>query len=125
MIKADNLKKRYGNKVSSFELNDINIKKELTNAELLLNCTPIGMSPNHHSSPVPLDNLRKDLAVFDAIYNPITTLLIKSAKDQGAKTLGGIKMFLYQGVEAFELWTKKKAPVEVMEKIIIKNLTRK
>ena len=83
------------------------------------------MFPNHDKSPVPKDYLRNDLNVFDAVYNPIETKLIKNAKEVGAIAVGGSKMFLYQGVEAFELWTRKNAPIELMEKIIIENLSKK
>ncbi|MHA1381489.1 MAG: shikimate dehydrogenase [Candidatus Helarchaeota archaeon] len=120
-----NLQTKYGNKVTTFELNKKNLKRELSDANLLLNCTPVGMFPKHNVTPVPKDLLKKDLVVFDSIYNPIETLLIKNAKKIGAKTLGGWKMFLYQGVEAFERWTNRKAPIELMEKIIIQNLTQK
>jgi len=116
------LKNRYENKVSYFSPSKNNLIEELKNADLLLNCTPIGMFPNHKETPVPKELLRKDLIVFDSIYNPIETILIKNAKAIGAKALGGIKMFLYQGVEAFELWTNKKAPVKLMEQVIIQNL---
>ncbi len=122
---VSNLKQRFGNKVTSFNLNGKNLKTELEKADLLLNCTPIGMFPKNKETPVPKEFLRKDLTVFDAIYNPIETLLIKNAKQIGAKTIGGSKMFLYQGVEAFELWTEKKAPIKLMETIINENLIKK
>lgn len=122
---VSNLQQRYSNKVSSFNPSKNVLKTELKKADLLLNCTPIGMFPKHEESPVPKEFLRNDLVVFDAIYNPIETLLIKNAKEEGAKAIGGSKMFLYQGVEAFELWTNKKAPIKLMEKIINENLTKK
>lgn len=118
------LQKKFRDKVSSFEFNINDLKIALESADMLLNCTPVGMHPNHNHSPVPKELLKKDLIVFDAIYNPVETLLIKDAKKIGAKTISGIKMFLYQGVEAFELWTKNKAPISLMEKIIIKNLSK-
>lgn len=120
-----NLQKKYGEKVSFFNLNKNNLKYEIKNADLLLNCTPIGMYPNQDKTPVPKEYLRKDLIVFDSVYNPIETLLIKNAEKVGGKAIGGINMFLHQGAEAFELWTNKKAPIELMKQIIIKDLNRK
>ncbi|MBD3228549.1 MAG: shikimate dehydrogenase [Candidatus Lokiarchaeota archaeon] len=127
MDAANNLKKdlieRYPNKITLFESNDKNLKKVLEKSEILFNCTPVGMHPNIKDTPVPKAFLRDDLSVFDVVYNPLKTQLIKDAIDVGAKAVGGIKMFLYQGVEAFELWTSKKAPVKLMEKIIIEKLS--
>ncbi|MHA1146317.1 MAG: shikimate dehydrogenase [Candidatus Helarchaeota archaeon] len=126
MALISNLKKTYGEKkISFFESTKENLKEALEPAHLLLNCTPVGMSPQADKTPVSADLLRSDLVVFDAVYNPLETLLIKNARAKGALTISGIKMFLYQGVEAFERWTKKKAPVEIMEKIIIEGLTKK
>jgi len=119
---TEKLSKRYGDKVEKFAPNDETLKKVLENADLLINCTPIGMHPNVDKTPVPKDFLKKNLVVFDAVYNPLETQLLKDVKAVGGKGISGVKMFIYQGVEAFERWTEKKAPVEVMEKIVIKSL---
>ncbi|NHI92685.1 MAG: shikimate dehydrogenase [Candidatus Lokiarchaeota archaeon] len=116
------LKERYGDRVEKFDLTIENLEKELKNANLLINCTPVGMHPNVNKTPIPKEFLRKDLVVFDAVYNPLETLLLKNAKAVGAIVISGVKMFVYQGVEAFERWTKKKAPVELMEKIVLDSL---
>ncbi|MHA1784100.1 MAG: shikimate dehydrogenase [Candidatus Helarchaeota archaeon] len=116
------LQVRYGNKVDKFELTDENLKNELKKADLLINCTPVGMHPNTDKTPIPKEYLKKDLVVFDAVYNPLETLLLRNAKKVGAKAISGVKMFIYQGVEAFERWTKKKAPVALMEKIVLESL---
>ncbi|MHA1271713.1 MAG: shikimate dehydrogenase [Candidatus Helarchaeota archaeon] len=119
------LEKRYPGKVSIFQSNNENLKNVIEMSNLLINCTPVGMFPKINETPVPKSLLRDDLNIFDVVYNPLETQLIKDAKSIGAKAVGGIKMFLYQGVEGFELWTGKKAPVELMEKIIIEELTSK
>ena len=116
------LKKRYGDKVNKFDLSNENLEKELKDANFLINCTPVGMHPKDDKSPVPKEFLRKDLVVFDAVYNPLETLLLKNAKALGAIVISGVKMFIYQGVEAFERWTKKQAPVKLMEKIVLETL---
>ena len=116
------LGKRYGNKVDKFAPGNESLKEVLKYADLLINCTPIGMHPNVDKTPVPKEFLNKKMVVFDAVYNPLETQLLKDIKSIGGQGISGVKMFIYQGVEAFERWTRKKAPVEVMEKIVIESL---
>jgi shikimate 5-dehydrogenase len=66
--------------------------------------------------------LRKGQIVFDIVYNPKETKLLKEAKKKGAKVIYGWEMLLYQGVAQFEIYTGKKAPVEVMRKILNEKL---
>lgn len=73
--------------------------------DLILNGTPAGMYPDINISPVPSAVARKAGAVFDAIYNPIETELIKLAKENGAKTACGLRMLVWQAAAAQELWT--------------------
>jgi len=126
--KAEHLKnelsKKFDVKITIFNFNKNELKSTLKKSDILINCTPVGMYPNVDQSPVPKECLNKNLNVFDAIYNPIETKLIKEAKSLGANAIGGLKMFLYQGAEAFKLWTGKDAPISIMEKIIIKNLKK-
>jgi shikimate dehydrogenase len=91
------------------------------NAGLLVNATPCGMKKD---DPELLDPryLHKKLCVFDLIYNPEETPLIKNARTKGLKAANGLGMLLYQGVEAFELWTGKKAPIEIMHEALQKAL---
>ena len=119
------LLKRYEKKVSAFDLTEENLGDFIEKSNILMNCTPVGMYPNIDKTPVPKKLLRPDLSIFDVVYNPLETKLVREAKEVGSKAIGGIKMFLYQGVEGFELWTKQKAPVNLMEKIIIEELSRK
>ncbi|MFQ5406458.1 MAG: shikimate dehydrogenase, partial [Candidatus Micrarchaeia archaeon] len=86
-----------------------NLEKTIANADLLINTTTIGMHPNNQS-PIPKQILHKKQTVFDAVYNPKQTKLLKDAKAKGCKTISGHAMLLYQGTAAFELWTKTKAP---------------
>ncbi|WP_283403396.1 shikimate dehydrogenase [Halorubrum sp. DM2] len=82
-------------------------------ADLLVNATSVGMeSPDE--TPVPAEHLHGDLAVLDAVYAPIETRLLREAADAGATTVDGAWMLLYQGVEAFEIWTDEEAPIEPM-----------
>jgi shikimate dehydrogenase len=68
------------------------------------------------------EKMHKNLFVYDVIYNPQETKLIKAAKEKGLKCANGIGMLLYQGVMAFEHWTKQKAPVEVMRQALKKQI---
>jgi shikimate dehydrogenase len=69
--------------------------------------------------------LHKDLAVFDLIYNPLETQLIKDAKTLGCKTLNGLDMLINQGALAFEWWTNKKPNTILMKKKVIETLSEK
>jgi shikimate dehydrogenase len=73
--------------------------------DLILNGTPVGMYPNVKGSPVPLAVARSAVAVFDAVYNPVDTVLLKNARFAGAKVQGGLTMLVEQAAAAQELWT--------------------
>jgi shikimate dehydrogenase len=88
---------------------------------LLVNCTPIGMKPKD-PLPVRAKLLHKNLKVYDVVYTPLKTRLIRAAEKKSVKAAGGINMLLYQGVLAFELWTGRKAPVALMRKELLKQL---
>jgi 3-dehydroquinate dehydratase/shikimate dehydrogenase len=79
--------------------------------DLLINATPVGMFPNVNDSPVSGD-IRANV-VFDMVYNPRETALLKSAKSQGKATIPGMRMFLAQAARQYEIWTKQTAPREI------------
>ena len=83
---------------------------------LLVNGTSVGMKHTamEEASPVRLDRLVPGALVYDLIYNPEETVLLKQAKEAGSQTLGGLPMLVFQGVEAFELWFGREAPVDAM-----------
>ena len=124
--KADNLAKDVSssnliNDVKSDSMSEIN--SHVADADILIDTTPIGMHPNVDAEPIVLaDNMHDDLVVFDAVYNPNDTVLIKEAVKAGAKPVYGIKMLLYQGAESFRIWTGRDAPVDVMEDALRKTL---
>jgi shikimate dehydrogenase len=84
----------------------------LADADLVVNATPIGTGSDE--TPIPDALLRPDLAVFDLVYRPTPTRLVRSARSAGAVAQGGARMLLRQAVLSFELWTGRDAPVEVM-----------
>ena len=84
----------------------------LPDAAVRVNATSVGMDEDR--SPVPAGALHGDLAVLDAVYSPLDTRLLRDARAAGATTIDGAWMLLFQGVEAFEVWTGETAPVEAM-----------
>lgn len=106
--------------IKVFELS--NIVNMLPGANLLVNATSVGMSPGDDVSPVPAGLLDKVPAVFDVVYNPLETKLLKEAAAAGAQTIGGVDMLVWQGALAFEKWTGQRAPVDLMRKEAIKML---
>ena len=85
-------------------------------AELIVNCTSLGMrhGPDETASPLEAHEIPADALVYDLVYNPMLTPLLQAAERAGAPTLGGISMLVYQGAASFELWLERPAPVAVM-----------
>ncbi len=83
-------------------------------ANLLINCTPVGMHPNLDETPFHKHYLRRQMVVFDTVYNPEQTLLIKEAREQGCRTVTGVDMFVRQAAMQFKLFTQQSAPVATM-----------
>ena len=102
------------------------ISSYLKDADILINTTPVGMHPNINDEPIAFaSDMHKDLVVFDAVYNPNETVLIKEAIKAGAKPVYGIKMLLYQGAESFKIWTGCDAPADEMEDALRKTIDLK
>jgi shikimate dehydrogenase len=91
--------------------------------DLVLNATSLGLKPG---DPVPLDEqqfpLQRAAAVYDMVYRPAETVLLKAAKTAGCRTANGLGMLLYQGAKALELWTGQAAPLEVMRQALEKEV---
>ena len=93
------------------------LTKAVEKSDLLVNSTSVGMS--HDESLIKdVSLLRKELVVYDVIYKPKKTLLLKQAEENGCQIINGLDMLLYQGAEAFNLWTNKKMPVDKVKKIL-------
>lgn len=99
------------------------LEKELEDTDILINTTPIGMYPNINHKPLITANMmHKELLVNDIVYNPLKTGLILEAEEAGAKTISGIKMLMYQGIESFRIWTGIEPPVEIFESALLKEM---
>lgn len=101
------------------------IDSYLKDADILVDTTPLGMDPHINDEPIAKSDAMHDgLVVFDAVYNPNETVLLKEAIKAGAKPVYGIKMLLYQGAESFKIWTGRDAPIDVMQDALNKHLGR-
>ena len=87
-------------------------------AKLVINCTSIGMHPQADATPLPKQYIKKDMVVFDTVYNPPKTRLLKDAKAKKAKTIDGLSMFVNQAAAQFKLFTGKDANTKLMRKTI-------
>ncbi len=95
-------------------------KRESVQAQLLVNCTPLGMvGHNLEISPFPKHYLKNFSYVYDVVYNPIHTTLIKESRELGLETISGIYMFIYQALYQFETWTNKKFDVKQAYNLLI------
>jgi shikimate dehydrogenase len=92
--------------------------RSLRDAQVLIQCTPIGMHPNVQETSVPATLLHAGLTVMDIVYNPRDTQLLKDAKAAGCRVIPGLEMFLYQAAAQFELWSNQAAPTDVMRAVL-------
>lgn len=91
--------------------------------DILVNCTPVGMHPNVDDSPFPSHWLRDGMLVFDTIYTPENTMLIKAAKERGCRTVSGVEMFILQAGEQFQCFTQESAPIDVMREALRRGIS--
>ena len=119
---AGRISQTFKNGIKAFKLDEENLSAVLKGADILVNTTSVGMSPNVDESPLPAKLLRPGLVVFDIVYNPVKTRLLREAGAAGAQTISGIEMLVWQGALAFEKWTAQKAPLELMKREAIKAL---
>jgi len=87
-------------------------------ADVIINCSPVGMWPNTDESPLPAESISMGTTVMDLVYNPSETKLLKIAKARGCRTVGGREMLVQQGAKAFEIWFGRAPPVSLMRKAV-------
>ena len=90
----------------------------VSRADILINATSVGMKPMDTKTPVPKRFLKRELVVFDIVYNPLETRLLREAREVGAITLDGLEMLLHQGIEAFKIWFNLEPPIELLKQAI-------
>jgi len=118
--KARELAKEFGGDARSLD-----VIEEVKNMDIIFNATSIGLYPNENESPLTKELITDKHIVFDAIYIPYETKLLRDAKQQGARVIHGMEMLLQQGIEQFKLYTGNDAPEETMRDILLKYLNQK
>ena len=88
-----------------------------------MNGTAVGMYPNVNDTPFAQNFMQEEMLVFDTVYNPENTLLLKQARERGCKTVSGIEMFVRQAAAQYKLFTGKEAPLEVMRSTLRKGIS--
>jgi len=106
-------------------LTEESLRREVREADILINATPVGMSPDVNGTLVEKRLLHPDMVVFDMIYHPLKTRLLREAEEVGAKTINGLSMLIHQGAASFEIWTGMEAPVDVMMKAAEEGIRRR
>lgn len=97
--------------------------RAIRNATLLVHTTRAGMYPDSDAlPPIPLEALHRDLLVYDLVYNPMDTRLLQEARCRGCAVLTGVQMLVYQGAIAFQRWTGRWPPTQIMEQTVLQML---
>jgi len=105
-------------------LSEEELKRHIKDADILINTTSVGMYPRADATLVNAGMMHSRLVVFDIVYNPAETKLLREAKKAGVQTIiEGVKMLVYQGAASFKIWTGMEPPVEVMEAAVRKALS--
>ncbi|MDW8063535.1 MAG: shikimate dehydrogenase [Candidatus Caldarchaeum sp.] len=125
MDEFDRFARRKNIRIQLVRFGSRELSEAVKEAELLVNATPVGMFPKTNQSPIPSNIIHRDLTVFDMVYNPVQTKLLKTAKARGAKTIGGLRMLVKQGSEALKIWLGIEANEKTMEKAALKALGRR
>ncbi len=119
---AERITQEFGKPVNALELTEGNLAGVIDRADILVNATSVGMSPNDGISAVPAKLLNKDLIVYDVVYNPEKTQFLKDAEKAGATIISGVDMLVWQGILAFEKWMGIKPPFDLMKREAVKFL---
>ena len=120
--RAEALKKYFSDKmkydgIKTKELFPPDLVKIFSNSKVIINATPVGMYPDQDDIVTSLENsFVKNQVVFDLVYNPPQTKLLKLAASRGAITISGLKMLVYQAAKSFELWTNEEMPFDQIYK---------
>lgn len=108
--------------VTSALITEASLAEQVARAEIMIHTTPVGMHPHEDDSIIPKALLHDRLAVMDIVYNPLTTKLLREAREKGLQAISGLDMFVNQAALQFEAWTGLTAPVEVMRRVVLDHL---
>jgi len=121
---ASELNGKTQSKVRVVDMVDEVLASELSNTDVLIHATPVGMHPREDGIVIPSKLIPKEVAVMDIVYNPLETRLLREAKNRGCPTISGVGMLVHQGVECGKIWLGIDPPVDVMKKVVIQALEK-
>jgi shikimate dehydrogenase len=104
------------------DYNPESLKQELQTTDIIVNTTSLGMHPHEDKSPIPKELLKPNHIIFDVVYNPLETKLIKDAKEAGCKTISGVNMLVHQGAQSLRIWLGINPPIAAMKDEVLKHL---
>jgi shikimate dehydrogenase len=104
-------------------LNPTAVEAHMATADLVVNCTPVGMHPKEDATLVPEQLFRPGQVVFDVVYNPLETKMLRQAKARGLTVIPGVEMFINQAILQFERFAGTGAPEELMRKVVLERLS--
>ena len=102
---------------------DWQARHNMVQSNVVVNCTPVGMHPNVDESPLHASFLKPGLVIFDTVYNPEHTLLVREAESRGCGVISGVDMFVRQAAKQFELFTGIAPPLEDMRELLRKAMS--
>jgi shikimate dehydrogenase len=120
--KANAVSERFGKMTTIRPVAPEELSDHICGTSLIVNCTPLGMDGFPRELPLDPDLISGDMMVLDLVYVPMETMLIRAAKERGAKVAYGYEMLIGQGARSFELFTGRKAPVDVMIRVVLEHL---
>jgi shikimate dehydrogenase len=119
---ASDLKSKTDVTIRHEAMTDASLAEKINGADIIVHCTPVGMHPKVNASLVPPELFHRAQVVFDIVYTPLETKLLRDAKSRGLKVISGVEMFINQAVLQFERFTGEKAPIEVMRRVVMERL---
>ncbi|MFH1835448.1 MAG: shikimate dehydrogenase [Methanobacteriota archaeon] len=121
---ASELNEKTKSEVMVVDMVDETLARELSNTDVLVHATPVGMHPHEDGILISSELIPSEVAVMDIVYNPLETRLLREAKERGCPTISGVGMLVHQGVECEKIWLGIDPPVDVMKKIVIQALNQ-
>lgn len=128
LAKGEELARELSSKIrdisySAIDLSSQLLEKTMSTSHIVVNATPVGMESYPIQKPfVRKEWFNREQLVVDLVYRPLQTRFLQLAEEAGAHTLSGIGMLVYQGAEAYQIWTGRKAPIDLMRKTLLEHL---
>ncbi len=120
---ATDMEKATGNRIEAGEMDADSQDRVFSEAGLVVNTTSLGMFPNTEGSPLLIGGaLHPDLVLYDTVFNPLETRLMKQFREAGATAFGGLDMLVFQGARSFQIWTGVEPPVDRMKQAVLRKL---